>query len=104
MPVMAAVRLANASTGSLRRHRRAAAPGPGRGGLKSPRGRGRGVESVALDGVPAIVDHLVGHCEPGDVVLVMSNGCAFSIFVSVEIAGHVETLPGVSDPVKCLLA
>jgi len=36
--------------------------------------RGRGVESIALDGVPAIVDHLVGHCEPGDVVLVMSNG------------------------------
>jgi UDP-N-acetylmuramate: L-alanyl-gamma-D-glutamyl-meso-diaminopimelate ligase len=36
--------------------------------------REREVEAVALDGVPAIVDHLVEYCEPGDVVLVMSNG------------------------------
>jgi UDP-N-acetylmuramate: L-alanyl-gamma-D-glutamyl-meso-diaminopimelate ligase len=36
--------------------------------------RARSVAAVALDGVPAIVDHLVGFCEPGDVVLVMSNG------------------------------
>jgi len=34
----------------------------------------RGVQAVAIDGVPAIVDHLVDHCGPGDVVLVMSNG------------------------------
>ena len=27
-----------------------------------------------IDGVPAIVEHLVDFCEPGDVVLVMSNG------------------------------
>jgi len=36
--------------------------------------RSRGVAAVALDGVDAIVDHLVGECESGDVVLVMSNG------------------------------
>ncbi|MBW2397772.1 MAG: UDP-N-acetylmuramate:L-alanyl-gamma-D-glutamyl-meso-diaminopimelate ligase, partial [Deltaproteobacteria bacterium] len=34
----------------------------------------RGVLATALDGVSAIVDHLVDYCEPGDVVLVMSNG------------------------------
>ena len=36
--------------------------------------RERGVDAVALDSVDAIVDHLAGSCEPGDVVLVMSNG------------------------------
>ena len=36
--------------------------------------RSRGIAAVALDGVDAIVDHLVGECEAGDVVLVMSNG------------------------------
>jgi UDP-N-acetylmuramate: L-alanyl-gamma-D-glutamyl-meso-diaminopimelate ligase len=34
----------------------------------------RGVPSVALEGVDAIVDELARSCEPGDVVLVMSNG------------------------------
>jgi UDP-N-acetylmuramate: L-alanyl-gamma-D-glutamyl-meso-diaminopimelate ligase len=34
----------------------------------------RGVPAVALAGVEAIVDHLAEECEPGDVVLVMSNG------------------------------
>ena len=34
----------------------------------------RGVPAVAIDGVPAIVDHLARECRPGDVVLVMSNG------------------------------
>jgi UDP-N-acetylmuramate: L-alanyl-gamma-D-glutamyl-meso-diaminopimelate ligase len=34
----------------------------------------RGVPAVAIDGVPAIVDHLVRESRPGDVVLVMSNG------------------------------
>ncbi len=33
-----------------------------------------GTASVALEEVDAIVDHLVRECEPGDVVLVMSNG------------------------------
>ncbi len=36
--------------------------------------RGRGVEAAAIDGVPAIVDHLSERAQPGDVVLVMSNG------------------------------
>ena len=36
--------------------------------------RKRGVEAVALDGVAAIVEHLVQTCRPGEVVLVMSNG------------------------------
>jgi UDP-N-acetylmuramate: L-alanyl-gamma-D-glutamyl-meso-diaminopimelate ligase len=34
----------------------------------------RGVPAVAIDGAPAIVEHLVRECRPGDVVLVMSNG------------------------------
>ena len=36
--------------------------------------RARGVAAAAIDGVPAIVDHLVANALPGDVVLVMSNG------------------------------
>jgi UDP-N-acetylmuramate: L-alanyl-gamma-D-glutamyl-meso-diaminopimelate ligase len=36
--------------------------------------RARGVEAAAIDGVPAIVDQLAANAEPGDVVLVMSNG------------------------------
>ncbi len=36
--------------------------------------RTRGVEAAAIDGVPAIVDELAAKAEPGDVVLVMSNG------------------------------
>jgi UDP-N-acetylmuramate: L-alanyl-gamma-D-glutamyl-meso-diaminopimelate ligase len=36
--------------------------------------RSRGISAVALDGVDAIVDHLVSECETGDVVLIMSNG------------------------------
>ena len=36
--------------------------------------RSRGVEAAAIDGVPAIVDELAANAEPGDVVLVMSNG------------------------------
>ena len=34
----------------------------------------RGVEAQAIDGVDAIVETLHRTCEPGDVVLVMSNG------------------------------
>ena len=34
----------------------------------------RGVPATAIEGVEAIVDHLLSFCEPGDVVLVMSNG------------------------------
>jgi UDP-N-acetylmuramate: L-alanyl-gamma-D-glutamyl-meso-diaminopimelate ligase len=34
----------------------------------------RGVPAVAIDGVDAIVEHLVRESRPGDVVLVMSNG------------------------------
>ena len=34
----------------------------------------RGVSATAKGGVSAIVEHLVEFCEPGDVVLVMSNG------------------------------
>jgi UDP-N-acetylmuramate: L-alanyl-gamma-D-glutamyl-meso-diaminopimelate ligase len=34
----------------------------------------RGVSAVAIEGVDAIVSHLAARCEPGDVVLVMSNG------------------------------
>ena len=33
-----------------------------------------GTASVALKEIDAIVDHLVRECDPGDVVLVMSNG------------------------------
>jgi len=36
--------------------------------------RARGRDAVAIDGVTAIVDHLVATSQPGDVVLVMSNG------------------------------
>jgi UDP-N-acetylmuramate: L-alanyl-gamma-D-glutamyl-meso-diaminopimelate ligase len=36
--------------------------------------RERGLDAVALESVEAIVDHLSRGCEPGDVVLVMSNG------------------------------
>jgi UDP-N-acetylmuramate: L-alanyl-gamma-D-glutamyl-meso-diaminopimelate ligase len=36
--------------------------------------RARGLDARALDGVDAIVEHLAHSCEPGDVVLVMSNG------------------------------
>jgi UDP-N-acetylmuramate: L-alanyl-gamma-D-glutamyl-meso-diaminopimelate ligase len=36
--------------------------------------RTRGVEAAAIDGVPAIIDQLAANAEPGDVVLVMSNG------------------------------
>jgi UDP-N-acetylmuramate: L-alanyl-gamma-D-glutamyl-meso-diaminopimelate ligase len=36
--------------------------------------RARGLDALALDGVDVIVRHLVESCEPGDVVLVMSNG------------------------------
>ena len=36
--------------------------------------RGRGVAAAAIDGVPAIVEHLAADAQPGDVVLVMSNG------------------------------
>ncbi|TFG95784.1 MAG: UDP-N-acetylmuramate dehydrogenase [Myxococcales bacterium] len=34
----------------------------------------RGVPAVAIDGIDAIVEHLVRESRPGDVVLVMSNG------------------------------
>jgi len=34
----------------------------------------RGVAATAVDGVDAIVEHLVSFCEAGDVVLIMSNG------------------------------
>jgi len=34
----------------------------------------RGVPAETLGGVDAIVEHLAASCEPGDVVLVMSNG------------------------------
>jgi UDP-N-acetylmuramate: L-alanyl-gamma-D-glutamyl-meso-diaminopimelate ligase len=36
--------------------------------------RARGTDAQTLDGVDAIVDDLARRCEPGDVVLVMSNG------------------------------
>jgi UDP-N-acetylmuramate: L-alanyl-gamma-D-glutamyl-meso-diaminopimelate ligase len=36
--------------------------------------RARGRDAAALEGVPAIVDHLAAASAPGDVVLVMSNG------------------------------
>jgi len=36
--------------------------------------RARGIEAAALDGVPAIVDHITTNARSGDVVLVMSNG------------------------------
>jgi UDP-N-acetylmuramate: L-alanyl-gamma-D-glutamyl-meso-diaminopimelate ligase len=36
--------------------------------------RARGVEAAAIDGVPAIVEHLAASAQGGDVVLVMSNG------------------------------
>jgi len=36
--------------------------------------RARAVEAAAIDGVPAIVDHVATHARSGDVVLVMSNG------------------------------
>lgn len=36
--------------------------------------RTRGVEAAAIDGVPAIVEHLAANAQSGDVVLVMSNG------------------------------
>ncbi|MDH3211398.1 MAG: UDP-N-acetylmuramate--L-alanine ligase [Myxococcales bacterium] len=42
--------------------------------------RSRGVAAVALDGVDAIVAHLVRDCEAGDVVLVMSNGAFENIW------------------------
>jgi len=40
----------------------------------------RGIDAVALDGVDAIVSHLVEGCRPGDVVLVMSNGAFGNIW------------------------
>ena len=40
----------------------------------------RGVPAQAIEGVDAIIDHLVSSCEPGDVVLVMSNGDFGSIW------------------------
>jgi UDP-N-acetylmuramate: L-alanyl-gamma-D-glutamyl-meso-diaminopimelate ligase len=36
--------------------------------------RGRGIDARSLEGVDAIVEHLVATCDPGDVVLIMSNG------------------------------
>ena len=36
--------------------------------------RARGVDAAAIDGVPAIVEHLAAGSQSGDVVLVMSNG------------------------------
>ena len=36
--------------------------------------RTRGLHATAIDGVEAIVETLAAECEPGDVVLVMSNG------------------------------
>jgi len=40
----------------------------------------RGVPALAVDGVDAIVDELAASCEPGDVVLVMSNGAFGNIW------------------------
>jgi UDP-N-acetylmuramate: L-alanyl-gamma-D-glutamyl-meso-diaminopimelate ligase len=34
----------------------------------------RGLDAIALAGTAAIVEHLAATCEPGDVILVMSNG------------------------------
>jgi UDP-N-acetylmuramate: L-alanyl-gamma-D-glutamyl-meso-diaminopimelate ligase len=36
--------------------------------------KGRGIDAASLDDVDAVVDRLAADCEPGDVVLVMSNG------------------------------
>jgi UDP-N-acetylmuramate: L-alanyl-gamma-D-glutamyl-meso-diaminopimelate ligase len=36
--------------------------------------RARGKDAVAIDGVPAIVEHLGASCRSGDVVVTMSNG------------------------------
>jgi UDP-N-acetylmuramate: L-alanyl-gamma-D-glutamyl-meso-diaminopimelate ligase len=36
--------------------------------------RARGKDAVAIDGVPAIVEHLGASCRPGDVVVTLSNG------------------------------
>ena len=36
--------------------------------------RARGKDAVAIDGVPAIVDHLGETAEPGDVIVTLSNG------------------------------
>ena len=36
--------------------------------------RARGVEADSVDGVPAIVERLAAEAQPGDVVLIMSNG------------------------------
>jgi UDP-N-acetylmuramate: L-alanyl-gamma-D-glutamyl-meso-diaminopimelate ligase len=40
----------------------------------------RGLDARALEGVEAIVEHLVRSCESGDLVLVMSNGAFGNIW------------------------
>lgn len=42
--------------------------------------RGQGGEAVAIDGVDAIVDHLVGLHVPGDVIVTLSNGAFGAIW------------------------
>jgi UDP-N-acetylmuramate: L-alanyl-gamma-D-glutamyl-meso-diaminopimelate ligase len=42
--------------------------------------RGQGREAVAIDGVDAIVDHLVGLHAPGDVIITLSNGAFGAIW------------------------
>jgi UDP-N-acetylmuramate: L-alanyl-gamma-D-glutamyl-meso-diaminopimelate ligase len=42
--------------------------------------RDRGRDAIAIDGVDAIVDHLVGVHEPGDVVVTLSNGAFDAIW------------------------
>jgi UDP-N-acetylmuramate: L-alanyl-gamma-D-glutamyl-meso-diaminopimelate ligase len=42
--------------------------------------RGQGRAAVAIDGVDAIVDHLVGRRAPGDVIVTLSNGAFDAIW------------------------
>jgi len=36
--------------------------------------QGRGKEAIAMPSIQSIVDHLAQHLQPGDIVLMMSNG------------------------------
>jgi UDP-N-acetylmuramate: L-alanyl-gamma-D-glutamyl-meso-diaminopimelate ligase len=59
--------------------------------------RGQGGEAVAIDGVDAIVDHLVGRHAPGDVIVTLSNGAFGAIWEKLlDRLGAVAVEP---DPV-----
>ena len=59
--------------------------------------RGRGREALAIDGVDAIVDHLVGVHEPGDVIVTLSNGAFDAIWG--KLLDHLGAVALKADPV-----